>query len=59
MSLFDSASCSVYFEYPVYGTITPSDERNPEPWWFNIEFKQYRAKLHISYKSSMEPLLSS
>lgn len=48
---FDSVAAPFTFEYPVYGRVTPSDERNPEPWWFNIEFKEYRAKLHISYKS--------
>jgi gliding motility-associated lipoprotein GldD len=48
---FDSASAPFIFEYPVYGKITTSDERNSEPWWFNIEFTEYRAKLHISYKS--------
>jgi len=47
---FDSAGCPFTFEYPVYGKISPSNERNPEPWWFNIEFPDYKAKIHISYK---------
>jgi gliding motility-associated lipoprotein GldD len=48
---FDSTGAPFTFEYPAYGIITPSDEKNPEPWWFNIEFPHYKAKLHISYKS--------
>jgi gliding motility-associated lipoprotein GldD len=47
---FDSLSCPFTFEYPSYGKITQSNERNPEPWWFNIEFQKYKAKIHISYK---------
>lgn len=48
---FDSVACPFTFEYPVYGTISPSNERNPDPWWFNIEFREYKAKIHISYKT--------
>ncbi len=48
--VFDSLSSPFTFEYPAYGRISPSNERNPEPWWFNIEFQKYKAKIHISYK---------
>jgi len=47
---FDSVACPFTLEYPSYGKIAQSNERNPEPWWFNIEFQKYRAKIHISYK---------
>jgi gliding motility-associated lipoprotein GldD len=38
------------FEYPVYGVIKPDTVRNAEPFWLNIEFFQYKGKIHISYK---------
>lgn len=46
---FDS-TCPFIFDYPQYGQIAVSDEKNPEPCWFNIEFPRYKAKIHISYK---------
>jgi len=57
---FDSASCPFTFEYPQYGVILASNERNPEPWWFDIEFHQYKARIHLSYKeinSNLDSLL--
>jgi gliding motility-associated lipoprotein GldD len=42
------------FEYPVYSTIvkdTTFFEARPEnPWWINIDFPQFGARVHISYK---------
>ncbi len=38
------------FEYPDYGFIKPDSDRNTEPYWLNIEFPQYKGKIHISYK---------
>ncbi|MBE0675938.1 MAG: gliding motility lipoprotein GldD [Bacteroidales bacterium] len=46
---YDS-TCPFTFEYPSYGVIAPSDEIEPQPCWFNIEFPSYKAKLHISYR---------
>jgi len=42
--------CPFTFEYPVYATISPGDENDAEPCWINIEFPQYRSKIHLSYK---------
>ena len=47
--VYDS-DCPFKFEYPEYAELTPSDEPDAETCWFNIEFKRYRAKIHISYK---------
>lgn len=47
---FDT-TCPFIFEYPSYGHISYELEGISEPCWFNIEFPQYRAKIHISYKS--------
>lgn len=42
------------FEYPVYATIekdTSFFNQKPEnPWWINIVFPRYHAKIYISYK---------
>lgn len=38
------------FEYPVYGLINESPGQNSEPYWINIEFPGYKARIHISYK---------
>ncbi|MFO7575800.1 MAG: gliding motility lipoprotein GldD [Bacteroidales bacterium] len=48
--VYDTA-CPFIFEYPNYGELTESDDPEAEPCWFNIEFKNYRAKIHISYKA--------
>lgn len=42
------------FEYPVYGTIVQDSlffEKTPEnPYWINIDFPQFKSRIHISYK---------
>ncbi len=38
------------FEYPVYGTINNRPGNNAEPYWINIEFPDYKARIYISYK---------
>lgn len=45
--LFDS-TCPFTFYYPVYGSIVAEPDTKT-PCWFNIEFKDYRGKLHLSY----------
>jgi gliding motility-associated lipoprotein GldD len=47
---FDSV-CPFTFEYPAYGKIVKDTDRNAEPCWMNVEFKQYKSKIHLSYKS--------
>lgn len=42
--------CPYTFEYPVYGKIVPDEDYLTEPCWINIEFPEYRGKIHISYK---------
>ncbi len=44
---------SVYpykFEYPVYAKIVPDTDFMAEPFWINIDYPQFKAKIHISYK---------
>ena len=39
------------FEVPVYGQMVHDSDKNTEPYWMNIEFNQYKAKIHLSYKT--------
>jgi gliding motility-associated lipoprotein GldD len=51
---FDGPGYPYTFEYPVYSNIikdTTFFESKPEnPWWINIDFPQFAARVHISYK---------
>ena len=42
------------FEYPVYGNVVQDslffDEKAENPYWLNIDFPQFDARLHLSYK---------
>lgn len=38
------------FEYPVYADVVPDRGDNSEPFWYNIEFPDFRAEVHLSYK---------
>jgi gliding motility-associated lipoprotein GldD len=38
------------FEKPVYGVIKPDTDKNAEHYWINIEFPEYKGKIHLSYK---------
>lgn len=46
---YDNA-CPFIFEYPAIGKISYDVGKITEPCWFNIEFPEYKAKIHISYK---------
>jgi gliding motility-associated lipoprotein GldD len=37
------------FEYPVYGVINTKPAADSKPYWINIEFPAYKAKIYISY----------
>jgi len=47
--LFDS-TYPYSFEYPVYASIFPDTDGNTEPYWININFPDFKGKIHISYK---------
>ena len=38
------------FEYPVYARISPDPFTPEEPYWLNIDFPEYKGRIHISYK---------
>jgi len=47
--VFDS-SFPYSFEYPVYAGISPDSSKMAEPYWINLEYQQFHATLHLSYK---------
>lgn len=47
--LYDSV-CPYTFEIPVYSFIDHDRHMGAEPCWLNVNFPQFRAKLHLSYK---------
>ena len=47
--VYDSI-CPFKFEIPTYSNITPNTNKGAEPCWLNLNFPQFRAILHLSYK---------
>ena len=51
---FDTTGFPYTFEYPTYGHIVKDtaffDEHPENPYWINIDFPQFDARMHISYK---------
>lgn len=39
------------FQYPVYARISGDPHAPDQPYWINIDFPAFKAKLHLSYKS--------
>lgn len=39
------------FEYPVYAEINPDPHAPDQPYWINVDFPQFKASLHLSYKA--------
>jgi len=52
--LYDSA-CPYSFEYPVYGKIKGYDLDKQHPCWLNIDFPDFNAKIHLTYKTVDKP----
>ena len=38
------------FEYPVYAGLTADPFSPTEPYWLNIEFPDFKGRIHLSYK---------
>lgn len=51
---FDRPGFPYTFEYPAYGNIIQDtlffDEKAENPYWLNIDFPQFGARVHLSYK---------
>ena len=39
------------FEFPTYGIVKPDSDKNADPTWVNIEFPEFKGKIHLSYKT--------
>lgn len=37
------------FKYPTYANMYKDSSRNAQPYWYNLAFHQFNARLHISY----------
>ena len=48
--IFDSI-CPYTFEIPVYSRIVQDKHKGAEPCWLNLEFPQFKATIHLSYKA--------
>src|ERR1700760_2282166 len=52
---FDQPGYPYSFEYPVYASIvkdsTYFDTIPENPWWINIDFPRFNARIYISYKN--------
>ncbi len=38
------------FEYPVYARLSPDTYAPDEPYWLNIDYPEFRGRIHLSYK---------
>jgi gliding motility-associated lipoprotein GldD len=47
--LFDK-SCAYNFEIPVYAHAVKYTKKDAQPCWYNLEFPQFKATIHLSYK---------
>jgi gliding motility-associated lipoprotein GldD len=48
--VFDSI-CPYTFEIPLYSRIVQDKHKGAEPCWLNLEFPQFKATVHLSYKA--------
>jgi gliding motility-associated lipoprotein GldD len=42
--------CPFRFEVPRYSEVVANTQKNAEPCWQNVEFRQFKATLYLSYK---------
>lgn len=49
---FDSAGFPYRFKHPSYSKVRVDNSRNAEPYWVNVDFDDYKARIHISYKDA-------
>jgi gliding motility-associated lipoprotein GldD len=45
-----SSPCHFSFDFPVYGIVEKVTLSNAEPCWYDINFNQYKASIHLTYK---------
>jgi gliding motility-associated lipoprotein GldD len=42
--------CPFTFDYPVYADVNPDKDGMVEPCWMNIDYPNFNARIHLSYK---------
>jgi len=47
--IFDSVGFPYTFEIPVYSRIEQDKDPNTKPYWINVYFPQYKARIHLTY----------
>ncbi len=47
---YQDESCHFSARVPQYATVEADKSRGAEPCWFNINFPEFNAKIHLSYK---------
>jgi gliding motility-associated lipoprotein GldD len=57
-TLFDKKNYPYSFEIHGIAQIVPNNNSNTEPFWVDVHYPQYNAKVHISYKSLQRDTLS-
>jgi gliding motility-associated lipoprotein GldD len=45
-----TSPCHFSFDFPVYGSVDEVTLSNAEPCWYDINFSQYQASIHLTYK---------
>lgn len=55
--MFDSI-CPYTFEMPTYARIAQDKHKGAEPCWLNLEFPQFKATVHLSYKDVVDTNLN-
>jgi gliding motility-associated lipoprotein GldD len=48
---YNSETCPFSFDYPVYAKVAPDDDKYSQPCWINIDYPQFKGRLHLSYKA--------
>jgi len=48
------ATCPYTFEYPTYAVVAPDMKGDEEFCWLNVDYKDFNAVLHLSYKPIIE-----
>ncbi|PKP39634.1 MAG: gliding motility lipoprotein GldD [Bacteroidetes bacterium HGW-Bacteroidetes-15] len=53
---FDSTHYPYRFSYPSYGEVVNDNSKIAEKYWVNVDFPEYKARIHISYKEVLSRL---
>jgi len=55
---FDSVGFPYSFEYPVYASVSSDPYAPDQKYWLNINYPEFKATLHLSYKPVQNDLVS-